>query len=410
MKAVDFLSVLNEASGFVLANRMGDSFQFRMSKDGQVTLYSSVFVVMTLHYTGALRQFTDGEKHAWADYINSFQDPDTGIYRAPEIFEGQIEGGGHNEEHLALHLVAHILPALDLLDSSPKYKLDFARKFLNIETLRSWLSDRDWSKAWLEGNNLLFVGQLLVHMDETGVEGADQALEVFMQWLDDQVDPQTGLWGTNGFCDRYTAIYGGYHQLLLYYYLRRPLVSPDKLIDTTLSIQHIDGGYSRWNGGGTCQDVDAVDILVNLYKLTPYRRRDIRRSLRRSYASVMRRKTIEGGFCDRAGHEFNHMGMEMTRTPPDRANMFSTWFGVHTIALMAEIFKQDDPDCDSFYEIIKFNQKCSMGWHRKSTCGELPSSENLERIFDQFLVSFQELVVKVYRLKNNMRLILGSKM
>ena len=97
MKAVDFLSVLNEASGFVLANRMGDSFQFRMSKDGQVTLYSSVFAVMTLHYTGALRQFTDGEKHAWADYINSFQDPDTGIYRAPEIFEGQIEGGGHNE-------------------------------------------------------------------------------------------------------------------------------------------------------------------------------------------------------------------------------------------------------------------------------------------------------------------------
>ena len=90
--------------------------------------------------------------------------------------------------------------------------------------------------------------------------------------------------------------------------------------------------------------------------------------------------------------------------------MFSTWFGVHTIALMAEIFKQDDPDCDSFYEIIKFNQKCSMGWHRKSTCGELPSSENLERIFDQFLVSFQELVVKVYRLKKNMRLILGSKM
>ena len=402
MKAVNFLCVLKEASGFVLANRVGDSFQFRMSKDGQVTLYSSVFAVMTLHYTGTLRQFTDREKREWAEYINSFQDPDTGIYRAPEIFEGQIEGGGHNEEHLALHLVAHILPALDLLDSRPKYKLDFTRKFLNVETLRSWLSDRDWSKAWLEGNNLLFVGQLLVHMHETGVEGAAQALEVFMQWLDDQVDRQTGLWGTNGFCDRYTAIYGGYHQLLLYYYLGRPLVAPDKLIDTTLSIQHLDGGYSRWNGGGTCQDVDAVDILVNLYKLTDYRRRDIRRSLRRSYASVMRRKTIEGGFCDRIGHEFNHMGMEMTRTPPDRANMFSTWFGVHTMALMAELFKHEWRDCNTFDDVIAFNRRCSMGWHRKASCGEFHPSGWQERLIDKARVIVQEAVVRLYRIKQRL--------
>ncbi|WP_199453832.1 hypothetical protein [Marinobacter sp. bablab_jr008] len=402
MKAEKFLSVLKEASDFVLANRVGDSFQFRMSKDGQVTLYSSVFAVMTLHYTGALSQFTEREKREWAAYINSFQDPDTGIYRAPEIFEGGIEGGGHNEEHLALHLVAHILPALDLLDSSPKYKLDFARKFLNIETLRSWLSGRDWSKAWLEGNNLLFVGQLLVHMRETGIEAADEALEVFMQWLDDEVDRQTGLWGTNGFCDRYTAIYGGYHQLLLYYYLRRPLVSPEKLIDTTLSIQHIDGGYSQWNGGGTCQDVDAVDILVNLYKLTSYRRRDIRRSLRRSYASVMRRQTIEGGFCDRIGHDFNHMGMEMTRTPPDRANMFSTWFGVHTMALIAEIFKHEWPDCETFDDFIAFNRRCSMGWHRKTPCGEFRSSGWQEHLTDKARVSVQEAVVRLYRIKQRL--------
>ncbi|WP_150913227.1 hypothetical protein [Marinobacter halotolerans] len=403
MKTSNLSSLLNEASSFVLSNRVGDSFQFRMSSEGQVTLYSSVFAVMTLHYTGALRRFSDHEKSEWAAYINGFQDPETGIYRAPEIFEGQIKGGGHNQEHLALHLAAHILPALDLLGSRPQYELTFAEKFLDIETLKGWLSARDWSEAWLEGNNLLFVGQLLVHLRENGSQQAEQALEVFMEWLDDQVDPETGLWGTNGFCDKYAAIYGGYHQLLLYYYLGRPLIAPDNLIDTALSIQHVDGGYSRWNGGGTCQDVDAVDILVNLYKLTGHRRRDIRRSLRRNYASVMRRKTIEGGFCDRLGHEFNHMGMEMTRTPPDRANMFSTWFGVHTVQLMAEIFKQDQSDCEGFDRLINFNRSCSMGWHRKKPCGELPSSSLVECISDWLVIRVQESVVRLYRLKQRLR-------
>jgi hypothetical protein len=374
-----------------------------MWKKGQVTLYSSVFAVMTLHYTGALNRFDEREKQKWADYINSFQDPDTGVFRAPEIFQGQIKGGGHNEEHLALHLAAHILPALDLLGSAPEHELGFARKFLDIGTLKTWLSERDWSEAWLEGNNLLFVGQLLVYMHEAGVKEAEPALEFFMQWLDDQVDPETGLWGTNGFCNKYAAIYGGYHQLLLYYYLRRPLISPEKLIDTALSIQHVDGGYSRWNGGGTCQDVDAVDILVNLYKRTDYRRRDIRRSLRRNHASVMRRRTFEGGFCDRLGHDFNHMGMEMTRTPTDRANMFSTWFGIHTIALMAEIFKQDQPDCESYDGLIRFNRSCSMGWHRKAVCGELPTAGTGEVFTDRFLLVVQELIVSIYQLKKRFK-------
>lgn len=402
MKARNLEILLNQASDFVLSNRVGNSFEFRMWKEGQVTLYSSVFAVMTLHYTGALTQFSKSEKQQWADYINSFQDPETGIFRAPEIFQGQIKGGGHNEEHLALHLAAHILPALDLLGERPKFELSFAKKFLDISTLKAWLSQRDWSEAWLEGNNLLFVGQLLVYLHEAGVKEADPALELFMQWLDDQIDPETGLWGTNGFCDKYAAIYGGYHQLLLYYYLRRPLISPERLIDTAMSIQHVDGGYSRWNGGGTCQDVDAVDILVNLYKLTDYRRRDIRRSLRRNYASVMRRITSEGGFCDRLGHEFNHMGMEMTKTPIGRANMFSTWFGVHTIALMAEILKHDNLDCESFEGLVRFNHSCSMGWHRKKACGELPHSGRGERFFDKCLIWIQETIVFLYQVKKKL--------
>ncbi|MEZ4681893.1 MAG: hypothetical protein R2932_47560 [Caldilineaceae bacterium] len=105
--------------------------------------------------------------------------------------------------------------------------------------------------VWLEGNNLLFVGQLLVFLrDIEENKQAQLALDFYFDWLDSQVDPQTGLWGTNGYCSPFVAMCGGYHQLLVYYYEHRPVLRIEQLIDTVLALQHIDGGFSP--KGGRC--------------------------------------------------------------------------------------------------------------------------------------------------------------
>lgn len=396
-----FESILEGAKKYTYNNRIKDTYAFKMSETGDVTLYASVFAVMIFHYTGELDKLSDEEKQGWAEYLNSFQDPESGIYRAPEIFESEIQGGGHDEEHLSLHFLAHVLPALDLLGAQPKHPISFAHKFTNLNYLSEWLSRRNWNEAWLEGNNLLFVGQTLVYLKKNNHSGAEASLEYLMGWLDSEVDPKTGLWGTNGFCDKYKAIYGGYHQLLLYYYLKRPVCYPENLIDTTLSIQHIDGGYSRWNGGGTCQDVDAIDILVNLYKLTDYKRKEIRQSLYRGYHAVLRRVRDSGGFCDRLGHEFMHMGMELTKTPPNVANMFSTWFGIHTLCLTWEVYKNcENEDFESVNKRIRFNTSCSMGWHKKSDFREFPGASKREIISSKILVATQKLARSIYLLKS----------
>jgi hypothetical protein len=175
------------------------------------------------------------------------------------------------------------------------------------------------------------------------------------------MDPKTGLWGTNGYCSPFVAMCGGYHQLLVYYYENREVKYKERLVDTVLSLQHPDGGFHPKGGGGTCEDVDAADILVNMYKQIDYRRAEIRSSLRRLLELIKNKKTTEGGYVYRLNERFAQGGILKTHTPANKANMFSTWFYVHLLALISEVLT------DEQYLRLdwKFNNTSSMGWHKQ---------------------------------------------
>lgn len=334
---------------------------FASTPGGPETLYASSFACMLFHYTGQLETLTGRQKMAWADYLNRWQDPDSGLFVGPELVPEQMKSRKHSYEHVAQHLAAHVLPALSLLGAQPKYPLQFAHRFTDLDFLRDWLEARDWRDAWLEGNNLIFVGQFLIHLrDVEGMAGAQAALDLFFDWLDDEVDPATGLWGSNGYCSNAAALYGGYHQLLVYYFEERSVNYPERLVDVALSLQHEDGGFNPGGGGGACEDTDAVDILVNMYKQTDYRRPEIRIALRRVLRHISQRWMPDGGFVYRLDQPFVHMGVEKTASPPNRSNLFPTWFRVHTLALLSEILT-DEPIAQWEW---RFNDSCSMGWHR----------------------------------------------
>jgi hypothetical protein len=268
---------------FIQSRSTGIPGEYFMCEGGQVTLYSSCFAAMTLHYVNALREISEEKRLQWIAYINHWQDPETGYYIGPEIKGENITSSSHNLEHVSLHLAAHVLPALLILGGKPVYPIGFAYRFMDLKYLQNWLDSRDWKQAWTEGNNLLFIGQFLLYLLEyENKPEAKPALDLYVKWLDGQQDPTTGLWGTNGYCDNHTAMCGGYHQLLVYYYSNHEVQFKKQIIDTTLGLQHIDGGFSSKGNSGACEDIDAVDILVNLYKLTDgnYRGKDIRRALK----------------------------------------------------------------------------------------------------------------------------------
>ena len=356
--SIDILKIRRNVVDFIYSCSAEEKGEFKYSIDGPITLYSSCYALMTLHY---LCELPDKDYlNDWGDYFLLWQDQNTGFFLGPELKVPLSENAKHDFDHLAMHLTTTVLPCLDILKVKPKYPLFFAHKFLDEHTLTRWLHDRDWTDAWLEGNNLLFVLQLLIYLrDREGFSSASDRVEQFFEWLDTQVDPTTGLWGTNSYCSNFVAMCGGYHQLLAYYYEGREITAPEHLVDVVLALQHADGGFHPGGGGGACEDIDAIDILVNLYKRYDYRRPKIRVALRKAVKSILRKQVEDGGFVYKLNNPFIHMGMEMTLTPPNRSNMFSTWFRVHALALTSEIL------CDTALSDVpwRFNPSLSMGWH-----------------------------------------------
>lgn len=345
------------AQNFILGLNTGRQGEYKYSNVGQPILYSSCYALMSLHYLGS--EISD--RAGWANYILAYQQPDSGAFVSPELFSGT--GGRHDREHLTLHLATTVLPCLDILGVSPRFTLDFAHRFLAPKVLAEWLGARDMRDAWLEGNNLLFLLQLLIYLrDDEAAAGAAQRLAELFAWLDRTADRNTGLWGTDGFCSNFIAMCGGYHQLLAYYSENHTLVSPNRLVDVTLELQHPDGGFHPEGGGGACEDVDAVDILVNLYKRHDYRRAEIRNALRRVAASIIHQQVDDGGFVYRRNEPFSHMGMQSTLTPANQGTVFGTWFRLHTLALIGEVLS----DTALGQVHWGFNRRMSMGWHLPS--------------------------------------------
>ena len=334
--------------------------EYRSHPQGATTLYASCFAAMLLHFIGKLGDVSPSAKLEWVDHINSWQNPESGRFVGPELREPEsLTSPDHDWEHVTTHLTVHVLPALHLLGGTPTYPLKFAKDFLSSEYLTRWLAARNWENAWLEGNNLLFVGQLLIFLrDVEGRSEAAEALDCFFSWLDEEVDPSTGLWGTNGYCSEFIAMCGAYHQLIVYNHERRPVRFRDRIVDTVLNLQWPGGGFSP--EGGACEDADAIDILVNMYKISDYKRPEIRRALRMTLSDILSKQADDGGFVYRWNQPFIHMGISATASPAGVSNMFATWFRVHTFALIAEVLT-DDQLSEARWE---FNTSCSMGWHR----------------------------------------------
>ncbi len=364
-------SAASHAGEFISSCATGLPGEYRFSREGLVCLYASCYAAMARHFMGGLGQVGPQERAAWCVYINSWQDPETGYYLGPEIAPEECTRPEMDETYVRLHLAAHVLPALAVLSGAPAHPLHFARRFSELGTLRAWLEARDWRRAWLEGNNLLFAGQFLVHLrDHENDSAAQPALDLYFDWLDAQQDPATGLWGTNGYCDLNEALYGAYHQLLVYFYCGRPVRYADRIVDGILSLQQADGSFGRTPGGGACEDVDAVHVLVNLVQRTGYRAADARRALGRTIPHVLRQQASDGGFVYRWGHPYMQSGLLRTFVPADAPDLFSTWFRLHTLGVIAQLL--DAPELR--HVEWSFNPVCSMGWQDDTS----PAPESAE--------------------------------
>jgi hypothetical protein len=310
-----------------------------------------------------------------SDLIDSIRNAqlnhDDGRFKGTELENFDVNYKGlHGIEHLLTHLTCSaVLPVIQQQNISIN-ELKYGSNFCDIDYLKNWQQSIDWKNAWFEGNNILFVGQLLIYIrDAENKPEASVALSEWFKWLDREIDPKTSLWGTNGYCSDAEAVYGGYHQLLLYWYEDHPIPNPEGLVDTVLGLRHYDGGFNPNGNGGACEDVDCVDILVNCYKRWDYRRAEIRRALWHCVDHILETQNPDGGFPYNSNQPQSHMGIPGTNAEPNVSCTFPTWFRIHTLALCHEIIPEH-PQLSGIH--FRFNTHLSMGWHKS------PSEWNLE--------------------------------
>jgi hypothetical protein len=277
----------------------------RSVPNGPVTLYGTCYASLGKFYLGANGDLPDEGRR----FIVECQDSTSGLMIGPELRDFKPPPGAiHDREHLLMHLTCTAVPTCQHFGIQLKFPIPAAHRFCDLDYLDQWMDRRDLRKAWFEGNNILFVGQLLVYLrDVERCPGAQAALDRWFDWLDTHVDPATGLWGTNGHCSALEAVCGGYHQLLVYYH------------------------------------------------------EDLRFGLKRCLEHILSTQNPDGGFPYNLNCAQSHMGIPGTQAPANVSATFSTWFRIHTLALIAEILPEDR----AFSGIkLRFSSSLSMGWHQ----------------------------------------------
>jgi hypothetical protein len=242
--------------------------------------------------------------------------------------------------YIDFHVTNYSLGAIQALTPDTQSVLDFARPWLDLQTLKAWLAERDLRDPWLEGNNIVNLGSFLLAMCQGG-DSADQAaaqraLQILFDWHDRLQEPSTGFWGVGQHAEPLRMLHamaGSMHNYHLWYDTGRALNAQDKAVDYCLTqAPHIDSA---------CIDVDLVDVLVHAHRQLDYRHADIQAWLRALLPALLEFQNADGGFADvRDGPGVPPRKQDGWvrgyEEPQGLSNTFATWFRWIAIAMIAD--------------------------------------------------------------------------
>ena len=267
---------------------------YRLSKHSDCTIYSSIFALFIYDLLDELSSWTKPEKDLWIDYINSFQDKESGLF-FPQHFS-QIDFYSKAN----FQLTSFCLSALSILEGKPKYNLKFIEGWRTKENVDEYLKKFGcWEGKRGSGNYAMFLGIFLTYSYE--LNRSPKRMELVDEWFDRHNKYQnrvTGFWGKQIINKYYWGFQNAFHQFVIYDYWNRPTLFYDKVVDAILKLQDRDGLFAMSPGGGGCWDYDAIHSLIILGLKNEYRKEEINKSLLRAYKSLLANQNTDGGFCE----------------------------------------------------------------------------------------------------------------
>ena len=325
------------AISFLEKMRIDKSFLFRFSTANQPNLIASGLAVMLAALVDQLANFTDAQKKNWADYLNSFQ-RDDGFFEDEDISDAN-RLPGYTKERALFHRTRHVLFALATLGYKPRQHFSFLDGMLNIKSLRNWMDSLDLSNFWDASNKIMDLAIFLTYEAKSnGNQKAVEAINVLLDICDKNTNPDTGYQDA-GKSEIRNAMAGAMHIFPIFFMWQRNPRFPERIVETTLSLQQEDGlfGYESGSGGEDCLDYDAVNILVNFYFHSNYRREQIRNALKKLSVGIEQCKNSDGGFCCHRRNKPYRFGTFTTEVPVGGSSLWSTYSRILTIAMTAKV-------------------------------------------------------------------------
>jgi hypothetical protein len=267
-------------------------FAYRMTDSLGASLFTACFAYFVRHLLHD--RVTGEDADALATAIDAGQDAVTGSWKAG--------GAGFHPDHTRAHvdwqLSTFAMSALAALGRPPAHPLRFLEPFRTPEAVRAYLDGLAWERnPWNSGNRALFLGALLsCAAGPQGDGSSGAAVEAWFEWHDRHARP-SGFWGEGHRSDWYVGMGGAAHQYLVYHFHRREPPHLRAAVDRVLRMQYPDGRFWPVPGGGSCYELDALEILVVGRAWSDHRRDEIAEAARRATDVVLASQNADGGFC-----------------------------------------------------------------------------------------------------------------
>lgn len=318
---------LNYVNAMKVSNEPG---VYSIAKGGGENFYASYHTTQVLSLFDELKNFSASEIDAWADYLQTFQEPDGSLKMRHQRFEENPVAPGIDDK---LHSTRGLIWTFRTLDRKPKHAPTFIEPLLDSETLYQWVKAFDWSQSWRVSNQVLGVyTAMLALRDWFGYDTIDTILENGMRpALEELLDEQTGFFGTAQGAPLNGGLFGTIHITPIYFREKWDLRFVERNVDNTIKCQLADGSY--WKGGANCPDFDGAYMLANLNALTDYRNEDLKQAARRYLEHALMHEDIHGRGWRSSRRDkvipIDKLEAEFT--------MLDSWFYPASIALVSHI-------------------------------------------------------------------------
>jgi prenyltransferase beta subunit len=270
----------------------GTNCQFKFDRNSESSIFTTCFALFIYDLFCVTDEFKFEEKINWIEYIQGFQDEDTGYFEPLEYHH-------KDKERNKLQLTSFCLSGLRILGALPKYRLKFVYDTWSTkEEIKRYLRDVGVHTGRSgAGNKAMFMAIFLTYeYENTNSEQILDKLNTWFDFHDAHQNSDTGFWGDDHYDQYFNASQNGFHQVIIYDYWDRPIKYIEKMLQVLLAQMNKDGSFSPIPGGESCFDSDSIILLAIIQNRLSIKIK--MKTLRRALENMFHNQNADGGFAE----------------------------------------------------------------------------------------------------------------